>query len=152
MGFIIQIGFAIMLFLFATAVAWYEGSALLNDPWEWKYTTPFSGEVTQESDISQLDFFFYAAKFEPTFPLLMATSLLYIIVLVAYRSFNNQRKGILFFSCFGASLLISSSFMIQSPTIGAALFTKLFITAGILCIGSACYQFFRLRKKTDAMI
>lgn len=40
--FITQFGVAAMLLLFSTAVAWYEGSAILDNPWEWRYSTPFT--------------------------------------------------------------------------------------------------------------
>lgn len=48
-------------FLSAAIAAWYEGSSILEDPWEWEYSTPFShwlnGEVTDPGDILFLDHF-----------------------------------------------------------------------------------------------
>ncbi len=35
--FVIQFSVSIALLLFSTAVAWYEGSAILDNPWEWRY-------------------------------------------------------------------------------------------------------------------
>jgi len=75
LAIIIQFGLITILLLFSTVAAWYEGSAILDNPWEWKYSTPFSqmlyGEVQSDSDISQLDYFVYAAKFQPAFPVIM---------------------------------------------------------------------------------
>ena len=63
-----------MLLIFSTGVALYEGSAILEDPWEWKYTAIFSqmknGQVENVNDILPIDYFVYAAKFVPTFPFL----------------------------------------------------------------------------------
>ncbi|MDR4947204.1 DUF4306 domain-containing protein [Neobacillus cucumis] len=39
---IIQFGVSSILLLFSTAVAWYEGSAILDNPWEWSYSTSFT--------------------------------------------------------------------------------------------------------------
>ncbi|WP_246202558.1 YjdJ family protein [Virgibacillus doumboii] len=73
--FFIQAGIASILLLFSTVAAWYEGSAILTDPWEWEYSTPFShlfyDEIQNSDQILQLDHFIYAAKFQPTFPVIM---------------------------------------------------------------------------------
>nr|WP_308447216.1 YjdJ family protein [Alkalihalobacterium chitinilyticum] len=83
----IQLGIAITSLLFSTFASWYEGSAILDNPWEWEYSTPFSqllyGEIQNANQISQLDHFVYAAKFQPTFPLIMVISGLYLILLNA---------------------------------------------------------------------
>jgi hypothetical protein len=63
---------ASILLIFSTGFAWYEGSKILDDPWEWKYTAIFfqkvNGQVKQASDILSTDHIVYAAKFLPTFP------------------------------------------------------------------------------------
>ncbi|WP_245639433.1 YjdJ family protein [Viridibacillus arvi] len=76
--FFIQFVTVFLLFIFSTFFAWYEGSTNLDNPWEWGYSTPFSqllnGEVHSASDVSQLDYFIYAAKFQPTFTVFMVIS------------------------------------------------------------------------------
>ena len=86
--FLIQFGIISDLLLISTVAAWYEGSAILDNPWEWKYSTPFSrllnGEVHNNSDISQLDYFIYAAKFHPTFPVIMVISIYICLFLLDF--------------------------------------------------------------------
>lgn len=38
----VQFGTAALLFLFSALVSWYQGSELLNVPWEWKYSAKFT--------------------------------------------------------------------------------------------------------------
>jgi Domain of unknown function (DUF4306) len=87
MSYVIQFVLAVIVFLFSTFSAWYEGSELRDTWWEWKYSAMFSnwkhGTVTNVSEISGFDHFIYAAKFKPLFPILMTISLLYILVLLA---------------------------------------------------------------------
>ncbi|MEN1970062.1 YjdJ family protein [Lentibacillus sp. N15] len=75
MKYTIQYLVSLVLLVFSTLVTWYEGSAIREDPWNWKYTAFFSkmfnGEVANSSDISQLDHFIYAAKYSPIYPTLM---------------------------------------------------------------------------------
>lgn len=42
---IIQFGVSSILLLFSTAVAWYEGSAILDNPWEWSFDTIYTATV-----------------------------------------------------------------------------------------------------------
>jgi len=57
---IIQFGVASILLLFSTGAAWYEGSAILEQPWEWQHSAIFSGivngQVGNASDILTIDF------------------------------------------------------------------------------------------------
>lgn len=54
--FLIQFVAVFLLFIFSIFFAWYEGSTILDNPREWKYSTPFSkllnGEVHSASDVS----------------------------------------------------------------------------------------------------
>lgn len=84
------LGSAIMILIFSTFVAWYEGSNIVDDPFEWKYTAKFTnyfkGEVVDYHEISQLDYFIYAAKFYPLFPSIMVASSCFIMILLMYKS------------------------------------------------------------------
>ncbi len=134
----IQFGIASILMLFSTAVSWYEGSAILDNPWEWRYSTPFTqllyGEVSKPSDISQLDYFVYAAKFQPTFPIIMIISALYLLVLVGYLLLKREDNLLdIYISLLGICLLLLSYFVFNSPTFGGQIFFFIFLTSGILC-------------------
>ena len=121
------------------AVAWYEGSAILDNPWEWRYSTPFSqllyGEVSELSDISQLDYFVYAAKFQPVFPIIIVLSSLYLLILIGYYIFQEEKKGFAYYLSFlGGGLFILSYFTSNSPTVGGQIMFYLFLVCGVFCI------------------
>ena len=136
MSYVIQFVLAVIVFLFSTFSAWYEGSELRDKTWEWKYSAMFSnwkhGTVTNVSEISGFDHFIYAAKFKPLYPILMTISLLYILVLLAtWLLRNHTNKLSLFFSLLGLTLFLASSLTFRSPTMGLEWFTWLFLLAGM---------------------
>lgn len=122
----------IILLLFSTVVAWYEGSAITYSSLEWKYSTPFTqrlyGGFHNPNDISSLDYFVYAVKFRPFFPILMLLSALYIITLLGYTLLRNQL--VYFASVIGVALAMISLFLYQSPTAGAF---KVFVVTLVMC-------------------
>ncbi|MBH0157360.1 YjdJ family protein [Fictibacillus sp. 5RED26] len=136
MSYVIQFVLAVIVFLFSTFSAWYEGSELRDTWWEWKYSAMFSnwkhGTVTNVSEISGFDHFIYAAKFKPLFPILMIISLLYILVLLATWLFRNHTNKLsVLFSLLGLTLFLASSLTFRSPTMGLEWFTWLFLLAGM---------------------
>lgn len=136
MSYMIQFVLSILVFLFSTFSAWYEGSELRDTQWEWKYSAIFStwkhGAVTNVSEISGFDHFIYAAKFKPFFPILMTISLLYMLVLIAtWLLRNHTNKLSLFFGILGLTLFLASSLTFRSPTMGLEWFTWLFLLAGM---------------------
>jgi hypothetical protein len=154
---IVQFMFAILLILFSTTATWYEGSAILDNPWEWKYTALFSqwihGEVQHHSDISQLDFFIYAAKFKPAYPLMMFISGCYLIMLIGYVILGNYHKRLAIFIGFvGVLLFFLGSIIASSPTIGGKLFTVVFILVASLCMLSALTLYFQWYQRIKVRV
>ncbi|WLD93859.1 YjdJ family protein [Alkalihalobacillus sp. AL-G] len=154
---LVQFGLALMLLLFSTGAAWYEGSALLDNPWEWKHSTPVSqllnGEITKDSDITQVDFFIYAAKFEPLFPVLMVISILYLTVLTGYILLKRNRKKLgSFLAVLGGLLLFFGLLISDTPTKGGGILLGILMVTGVLCMFTAfmLYTRFvnRLKLKT----
>ncbi|WP_257348731.1 YjdJ family protein [Pseudalkalibacillus decolorationis] len=150
--YLTQMGLAVLLLFLSTFGAWYEGSELLGDPWEWKYSTPFSkmvnGEVNGTSDITELDFFVYSAKFNPVFPVLMVISLVYLTFLSGYKLLrSNHIKLSVFCSGLGILLLIVSGLISNSPTNGGKALTTTFIVCGILSFTFASSFYFRMFKR-----
>ncbi|MEK4675028.1 MULTISPECIES: DUF4306 domain-containing protein [Bacillus] len=94
----VQLGSSFMLFITSALINWYQGSNLIDDPDEWKYsakfTNYFKGTVSNYEDIYQIDFFIYAAKFYPTAFIVMLVSLLYMLILILYILF--KRKDVAF--------------------------------------------------------
>ena len=146
---LIQFGIASILLLISTVAAWYEGSAILDNPWEWKYSTSFSqllsGEVQSDSDISQLDYFIYAAKFQPTFPVIMVLSSLYLLILIGSYFLKRQYKWFAYYLFFlGGGLFSLSYFILNSPTLGGHIFFYIWIVSGALCMATAVITYFQI--------
>ena len=104
---LILIQFCILFVLLtgSTLAAWYEGSTILQKPWEWEYSTPISNflhDGVQGSDqISQVDYFVYAAKFQPTFPIVMVISSIYFTILIGFHFFKYRPKRFAYYLSFG---------------------------------------------------
>ncbi|MFE4812412.1 YjdJ family protein [Peribacillus simplex] len=136
--------FFLLLFSFCT---WYEGSEILDNPWEWKYSTHFSqmlnDQVMDDQDISNFDYFVYAAKFKPLFPFLMVITASYLIILTGYIQFKRSiKKMALFLLGLGVLFLLSTGFVSNSPTVGGNIFTAFFLIGGMMAImGAALYYF-----------
>ncbi|PLT28858.1 DUF4306 domain-containing protein [Peribacillus deserti] len=151
----IQAGLACGVLLFCGLVSWYEGSALLDDPYDWKYTlffTPlFQGgmeHVEGISEISQLDYFVYAAKYKPLFPMIMLFVAFYLAILTGYKFLGKAKTA---FSIFLLVLgVISSSlsiFILDSPTHGGELLSFVFICSGIGFLVAAGVYYFNLLER-----
>ncbi|MCK1994788.1 DUF4306 domain-containing protein [Peribacillus muralis] len=137
-----------MLFSFCT---WYEGSEILDTPGEWKYSTYFSAasgdQLTDADDISNLDYFVYAAKFKPLFPVLMIFTASYMIMLTGYIFFKTRMKNLaVFMSGSGVLFLVSSGLLSNSPTIGGTVFQAFFLISGMISIIAAALCYFRIPK------
>ena len=144
----IQVGLSSMVHLFSTVVAWYEGSNILQDSREWKYTAILSqwlnGGVANQSDILLPDYYIYAAKFFPTFPILMLLSATHLVILIGYIMFKRNQKGFAgFLSFIGITFLGISGLVANSPTYGLQTFFNLFFFIGLLLIVSALASAFR---------
>ncbi|WHY97037.1 DUF4306 domain-containing protein [Peribacillus simplex] len=136
----------LMVFTFCT---WYEGSEILDRPWEWKYSTHFTqvndDQAMEASDISNLDHFVYAAKFKPLFPFLMVTIASYLTILTGYILFKRSiKKMVLFLLGLGVLFLISTGFVSNSPTVGGEIFTAFFLIGGMIAIIGAALYYFRM--------
>ncbi|KIL51259.1 hypothetical protein KP77_07710 [Jeotgalibacillus alimentarius] len=144
--FSIQFGAVFTLFMIAALGSWYEGSGILNDPWEWKYSAPLStlihGDITSESQILQLDHFVYAAKFQPLLPLIMVFSGLYLLLLIAYRLFRQRIRLFAGLLVTTAVLLFALSYAVYpSPTAGGHMFFYSGLSAGLLTLSCAALYY-----------
>ena len=142
MLFIFQYVLSFMILVFSTFASWYEGSELRDKPWEWEHSAFFSkvfnGEVTESSDISQLDHFIYAAKF----------SLTYIFILSGYLLLkHNTKKLVVFHFCLGIMFFSLGAMVSDSPTVGGKYFTSLFIITCVLNFIILLIFFLKLRKR-----
>ncbi|MBY0223956.1 YjdJ family protein [Sporosarcina aquimarina] len=151
MKYAIQYLLALMLLVFSTLISWYEGSMIRDVPWEWKYTAFFSkmfnGEVTDNSEISQLDHFIYAAKFYPMYPILILLGLSYILILSGYLLLKNNIKELtVFLSAISVIYVFFGITISSSPTVGGKYFTFIFLFMGGINLALATLFFFKMRK------
>ena len=148
----IQLSIALFAFIFTSLATWYEGSKVLDVPWEWKHTAIFSeivnGPVKEASDILTIDYFVYAAKFLPTFPLIMFLSGTYLLILIGYIVLKRRNKMFSYFlTSIGLLSLILSGFVSSSPTLGLNVFCLSFLFIGMLSIGVALLRLFNNKTK-----
>lgn len=141
---------SILILVFSTLIAWYEGSELLHRPYEWKHTALISamknGNLVDSKDILQIDYFIYAAKFSPLFPLLMLLSGGYLIVLLGYSLLkNNLNKFSYFLIGIGILFLILSIFISNSPTSGLKLIFYISLLIGISSLAIALYSIWKVK-------
>ena len=124
------------MFIGSTLIAFYEGSGIVDNPWEWAYSTPFShfigGGVQQASDISSFDYFVYAAKFQPAYPLMMMLSIIYLVILLGVILFK-RKKSItsLYFGLFSLIMFALAFVLLNASTLGGKAFSYLFLVVGI---------------------
>lgn len=139
MRLIILFGVGVILLLVSIFSALYEGSEITWRTSEWAYSTPFThyfkGWVMNPQDISQLDYFVYAAKYRPFFPVVVFISVVYLLTLVGYALFKHNRKWFNYFLFFiGSMLLVFSLFLSNSVTTGGNTFFITSLSMGILYV------------------
>ncbi|MCG3418133.1 YjdJ family protein [Oceanobacillus jordanicus] len=154
MKYIVQYLVALMVLVISTFAAWYEGSAIRENFFEWKYSAFFSkwfnGEIRSVADISQLDHFIYAAKFTPVFPVLMVCSVSYLIILGLYTLFRKNSKAMIILSLVLATLYVFLGILIsKSPTIGGSVFTIVFTVIGALHLILSLLFFIKICKEKE---
>lgn len=147
----LQMIIAALFFMVFTFCTWYEGSEIVDKPWEWKYSTLFTHVNDEQAidavDISNFDHFVYAAKFKPLFPLLMVLAASYIIILSGYILFKRRiKKMALFLLGFGVLFLFSSGFVSHSPTVGGNIFQAFFLIGGMIAIMAAALYYYRIPR------
>ncbi|MGG3479095.1 DUF4306 domain-containing protein [Peribacillus frigoritolerans] len=146
---VLQMIIAALFFMVFTFCTWYEGSEILDRPWEWKHSTHFTHINDEQAidavDISNFDHFVYAAKFNPLFPLLMVLAAAYIIILSGYILFKRRiKKMALFLLGFGVLFLFSSGLVSHSPTVGGNIFQAFFLIGGMIAIMAAALYYYRV--------
>ncbi|MEB2301067.1 YjdJ family protein [Lysinibacillus xylanilyticus] len=125
--YVIQLILGFLTLLMSTAISWYEGSGIIDNPFEWKYSTPFSqlfnNEIISGQDISQLDYFVYAAKFQPFFPTIMTVSVLYIFTVLFFFIYQlNRQLAIILSGIISCVFIVISGIFFNSSTVGGNVF------------------------------
>lgn len=150
--YMLQLIIGIFILAVSTIIAWYEGSTIIENSLEWKYSSPFTElfniEITNGRDISQLDYFVYAAKFQPLFPAIMIISLLYILSVIGYYLIKQHSKwAIGFWGLTGCICILLSGRIFNSPTIGGRIFFWMTAISGIISMTVSVIVWLRNYKK-----
>ncbi|MCH7323278.1 YjdJ family protein [Solibacillus sp. MA9] len=137
--YVLQLIVGIFTLVVSTLISWYEGSAITYNSLEWGYSTPFTKlfniEITNGRDITQLDYFVYAAKFQPLFPAIMMVSVCYILSVVGYYLVKYKLKwAIGFFGLIGCIMILLSGFIFNSTTIGGRIFFWITLVSGLISV------------------
>ena len=151
MKYVFQYLLALAILIFSTFASWYEGSAIRHHSFEWKYSAFFSkmfnGEIKSNTDISQLDHFIYAAKFSPSFPILMLCSLSYLLIISSYLVLRKNTKALIISHlALSALYLLLGVLASDSPTIGGTYFTIVLLTISILNFVLSLLFFVKVKK------
>lgn len=142
-GFVLT-GFAFIFFLLFSL---YEGSNIVNDPFEWQRSTPFTHLVVSNpifpQDIVWLDFFVYAIKFYAVYPIMTLTSSVLLLGLTI-RNMKNKKiyiniSGILL----GVITLYTSLAFFSAHSPGSTVFRYSLLVIGLLLVLCASYSIFR---------
>lgn len=144
---IVLYGSLSIIFVITLFFSWYEGSGIRDDTFEWGNSTPFTNfskqSITNPSDISNLDHFVYAAKFNPIYPLIMTLSILLIVSIAMWNQSSIYSMTGLFI--LGLILILISILNYAPSTIGGKYFVSTFIILGISYVTTSL--FFLLRKR-----
>ncbi|SOC39830.1 DUF4306 domain-containing protein [Ureibacillus acetophenoni] len=150
--YLLQIMISGVVLLFSTVAAWYEGSAIVENSLEWDYSTPFTHllgtEILTGKEIFVFDYFVYAIKFQPFFPMIILICLLYMasltLILVGKRNIN---QGMLLAFVIGLLCLGASSMFYDATTLGGSLFFYTLLLSAVLTILISMFFFLKNKHK-----
>lgn len=107
----------------------------------------FNIEISNGFDISQLDYFVYAGKFQPLFPAIVIVSLLYILSIYGYYLIKSKLKwAIGFWGLIGLIMILISCLTFNSSTIGGSIFFWITSVSGLLFVTVAALVCSKFRK------
>ena len=130
----IQLSVSLLFLFLSTLAALYEGSAIRENPFEWRWSTPFTllttDNLSHADQLSKFDYLIYAAKFQPLFPSIMLVSLIHLLILSTYLITQTTMKRAYYLSSL-VCLMLSGCLMMLSNHVE----TKYFYV-GILLVGT----------------
>lgn len=142
---IIPLSASLLLLCLSTMAAFYEGSALRDDIFEWRWSTPFTmltaERISHADQVSKLDYLVYAAKFQPFFPAIMLICLISILILASYIGIKNPKTHAYYFSVL-ACVMASAGLMILSDHVGTKFIYSSILLSGVIISSLLAYQHF----------
>ncbi|GIO23055.1 DUF4306 domain-containing protein [Oceanobacillus sp. J11TS1] len=139
----LQIALCLCVVAICTLFTWYEGSGIITDSFEWNYSTPFSnmlhGEITQANELVIWDYFVYAAKFSPTYLIIMLVAGLYLLSLFGYMLSKKRKMFHLYLWGLSGVLALLSILFFGADTRGGKSFFLTFLLSGMACVISGWF-------------
>ena len=121
--------------MFFLALSFYEGSNILDDPFDWEHSTPFThlliANPSFPTDIVFLDYFVYAIKFYPFYPILTLISGVMLFVLslpIINRDKNSISILLVLLGILGISLSVA---FFSAQSLGSAVYRHSFLFMGL---------------------
>ncbi len=135
--YVVQMVAGCAVFFASAYAAFYEGSALADNSWEWSYSTPITGltggTIERAADISPFDYFYFAAKHEPFFPVVMMASVLYIAVICGFMMLRLKKsKAVLYFSMVAVICVGAAGVLLDATSSGSRWFVSLFAMTAVV--------------------
>ncbi|QXE02255.1 DUF4306 domain-containing protein [Terribacillus sp. DMT04] len=126
----------------------YEGSNLIEDSFEWSNSAPFTHLLAANpvfpQDILWIDFFVYAIKFYPVYPLLTLISAA-VMLSITMQTFNRHKRlaiNILQL-LIGALILYMSAAYFSAHRFGSTVFRVSFLLIGIAFVFDAVRMMYK---------
>ncbi|PAD21482.1 DUF4306 domain-containing protein [Terribacillus saccharophilus] len=144
---VILTGFTFTVFL---VFSLYEGSNLIDDPFEWPRSTPFTHLLVSNpvfpQDIVWLDFFVYAIKFYAVYPIMTLISAALLLGLTIQKMNKSKQVYSNIFGIFlGVIMLYTSLAFFSAQSLGSAVFRYTLLFIGLMLVLSASYSIFRYK-------
>lgn len=145
-GFILT-GFTFTIFL---VFSLYEGSNLVDDPFEWQRSTPFTHLLVSNPnfphDIVWLDFFVYAIKFYSVYPIMTLISAALLLGLAMQKINNSKQMYSNIFGIFlGVGMLYTSLTFFSAQSLGSQVFRYSLLFIGLILVLRASYSIYRIK-------
>ncbi|WP_367183502.1 DUF4306 domain-containing protein [Sporosarcina sp.] len=132
----------LLILLFSLLVSIYEGSEILNTPWEWEHTAIFSNLTNEQlkttKDILLIDYFIFAAKFSPIYPIVSLIATYSITFQIIFWIKNKLTRIISFWLITFISIILMITLK-NSPTQGLHLISILFGLSTFISISIALF-------------
>jgi hypothetical protein len=143
-------GFVIALCGFTVGLVFslYEGSNLIENSFEWSRSAPFTHLLAPNpvfpEDIVWLDFFIYAIKYYPIYPLLTLISAV-VMLSLTLQTLNKQKclSINILQLLIGALLLYMSAVFFSAHSFGSAVFRLSFLLIGIIFVCDALLYIYK---------
>jgi Domain of unknown function (DUF4306) len=123
--------------------ALYEGSNLIEDPFDWQESSLFTNLLVSNpkypEDIIWLDYFVYAVKYYPIYPVLTLISLLGLLLFVMGTKLKSSNLFNVIEVVIGGLMIFTALSFFSANTIGSEIFKYTILLSGLIFIMQAIF-------------